>query len=282
LETNSKASSKIKELREALHLDQGDFSNALDVAQSLVSSCETGNKTPSSDLCVRLGNLAAKNGRYSDAMWFWQRAGLRLEAMLAAANSLLKQRGELARSGKFVGVPPMDSSNEQISLPGMFVTNPASTAYLTVSRDDAGTAFSPGDIVVFDTSETRESSLWGSVVVLDFIPRARRQGGWMEDTWPEGLSIGRLNLKSSGEGKLVWRAELGPLSKQFEAVRPITIGYWQHPLSQKSIAGPDDVKAQMGAGKEAESRARSELLLRPGCHILGRAIGWFKAPEKKK
>jgi hypothetical protein len=57
-------------------MSQGQFAEALGVVQSLVSNCEGGTRTPSTDLLVRLGNVAARNQQSETAEWFWRQAGV--------------------------------------------------------------------------------------------------------------------------------------------------------------------------------------------------------------
>lgn len=69
--------SKIKGLRSAVDMTQTAFANALDVARSLLALCEGGRRAPSTDLLVRLGNVAAEHQQPETAEWFWRAAGVK-------------------------------------------------------------------------------------------------------------------------------------------------------------------------------------------------------------
>lgn len=98
---------KIRAVREAHPaMNKAQFAEALGVTHPLVSQCESGKKTPSTDLLVRLGNVAAAKDLHADAMWFWRNAGVSLERLVPVALDMLEAVGPSTPHGVVTGIKP--------------------------------------------------------------------------------------------------------------------------------------------------------------------------------
>jgi transcriptional regulator with XRE-family HTH domain len=74
MKSDSEIGNLIKKLRNAKEMTQGEFAEVLGASQSQISEWELGRVTPSSEIQVRLGNLAP----YPDCLEFYSRAGVAL------------------------------------------------------------------------------------------------------------------------------------------------------------------------------------------------------------
>ncbi len=158
---------RVLALRKASGLDQKEFAGKLGVARSLVSACEAGKKL-SVEMCVRLGNLAASRKRYSDADWFWEKAGIDGRAMLSASYERLKSQFE--PSGKFSIPPtqkvPQGRDSLPLHFPASMISNPANTTYVRLSDVWYSPLFESGGLLVIDESETDFRRLQGACVAF--------------------------------------------------------------------------------------------------------------------
>jgi len=163
----SEAALKIKRLRSAL--SQGEFAQAIGVPRSKVSECERG-KPPSVQMLVLLGNEAARQGLYNEAIWFWKRAKLDTEAMLMSASRLLAKR---SASTGIAQVPLMPNIAGQekaqiarvLQLDRSVVPHEEETNYLRVTDESfVPRTFHAQDIIVIDSFETDPWKLEGSLI----------------------------------------------------------------------------------------------------------------------
>jgi transcriptional regulator with XRE-family HTH domain len=113
---------------------QGEFAKLFGVTQSMVSMWERGRSVPSVDNWLALANLAG----YPECFWFWERAGLRKEKLLAATEKAIKEQTKGAKSAAirnqvilvpYVRKTPqgLEPTGESIAMPAVKVPNPAST-----------------------------------------------------------------------------------------------------------------------------------------------------------
>jgi transcriptional regulator with XRE-family HTH domain len=276
-------SKRVGGLRKARGETQLEFAKRLEVTQPMVSAWEGGRDIPSFGAYLRLGNLAS----YPDNIWFWRQAGMDEQAILSAAEKLLRERGAPATKGEIVRVAPHQQTGQarqgaDLPLPTQFIPNPGSTTYLRFDAQSAGSGFLPGDIVVLDRSYENAKDLrpfWNQVVLVEF---PRRECGGLEKvpiTWPYGLVMGRLrgNEFQDRDDELSWSAVLSPFVEP-EAPVPlfpndIGIGTWDFHLNARE---PDDVK------KKARADARAKIRLTEGCRILGRVICWFRPLREER
>jgi len=291
MEKTSEIAERIKSLRG--DATQTQFAEHLGVSQTTVSAWEVGDTTPSSELWVRLASLA----RYPDNLWFLEQAGLDLEWMVSVAERILRERsipadpGEVKRISRFRLTPEGNREpGPPVLVAAEYVPNPGSTFAVVVDEKGAGFAFSPGDIVVVDSSagdvETCES-FWNQVVLAEFAPRAEQPAG-LQGVWPEGFLVGKLVLERHGGWHpkgIVFSGRLGPLVEAFDA-RSFPIGHYYHEvpadLDRFGYSPPSD--REMSGRLEKEGREQALKNFRPakGCRILGRVIAWFPAPPEKK
>lgn len=124
---------KIRALREALGLKKGQFASAAQVPHTLISLCEAGKRPPSVDFLVKLGNLAAAQKRYDDAVWFWGRAGIAIEGLMPAALGMLESVGAAIPKGSVTSVPPAklwSGAGSRILVDSVLLRNPYSAKYI--------------------------------------------------------------------------------------------------------------------------------------------------------
>jgi transcriptional regulator with XRE-family HTH domain len=163
---------KLKALRAATGMNQGQFAQGIGVVQSLVSACELGKKTPSTDLLVRLGNAAAQYELYVDASWFWEQAGVNVEGTIKAAKYQMQQSEQrlkklLQESPGVVRVPilrgpwhvaepllaPEAQIEEWLPLPSRMIPNPTATSGIRFRDHFSEAIFGESDLVLVDSSQ---------------------------------------------------------------------------------------------------------------------------------
>jgi transcriptional regulator with XRE-family HTH domain len=240
---------RIKRLREAQAPSQEKFADLVGVSQATVSAWELEDVRPSSESWLRLGNLA----RYPENLWFWQQAGLDPEKMLSVAGQILKEGGapakpdEVFRVSRFRLTPEgREEAGPPLPIAADRVPNPGSAICLVLDEENARPAFSPGDTVALDTTDSDAKSLqsfWKQVILADFAPRRERANHWSTDLWPEGPWIAQLRCKQYDDGTgLAWVATLGPFSDNNSLYRgggqEIVVGSWRHPdISEEPLQG---------------------------------------------
>ena len=233
----SQAAELIKALRVAKGKTQAQFAAILGVTQPMVSAWEGGSDEPSREMFAKLGNLAS----YPDNLWFWQQAGIDQQAMLSAAEQVLKEGGAPATEGEITRVGPYQQTGQasegpDLVLPARFVANPLSTRYLVIDDKLANAIFPPGDVVGLDVSVSNAVDLrplWGQIAVVHLTRPKDRSALRTTEFWKEGLNIGRLRYKQYLHNPLYWLATLRPFDDTETRYRPgdtVTIvGTWQHP-----------------------------------------------------
>jgi transcriptional regulator with XRE-family HTH domain len=250
---------RIKKFREDHYPNQKALAEALGVGQTVVSAWETGDNMPSSEAWAKLGNVAP----YPENLWFWQEAGIDQQAMLSAAEQVLKEGGAPATEGEITRVGPYQQTGQasegpDLVLPARFVGNPLSTRYLVIDDKLANAIFPPGDVVGLDVSVSNAVDLrpfWGEIVLVRLTRPKDTPGLWMMGFWKEGLNIGRLRYKRYFHDRLYWLATLGPFDDAEPRYQPgdtVTIvGSWQHPRPPK-----DPIP---GSPRECTTRERQKL-----------------------
>lgn len=247
---------RIYELRSKLGKNQTEFAELLGVAQTRVSDWESGKTTPSAASYLRLGDLLS----YPESAWFYAKAGVNMEAMIAVAEHLLKERGAPLSADEFIRIP-LEGGEAPIALRSELVPNPLSTRCVRVDRDSS--VFAAGDIVVLDDSATAGPDdplqpFWKQVVLIEFP-----QQGDVDRDWPRGLSFGRLDYRK-GPNPLYWVAELGTLGAG-RSDFPVRVGGWQHNLPssvKRDGFGQPDVRDQFPLPPEIEQKIEERRELR--------------------
>jgi len=287
-------SKRVRALRDSMGMNQIELAAALPVARSRVSEWETGKRSPSPEHLYRLGSLASNP---DDAIWFWKKAGLDEQAILAAGKKILKDRTEdavpLIQKGKIILVPRFretaqgrEETGPPLPLPVEFIPGPRSTVCLLVGAERGLTESPVDDIAVVDTSMTGEEgleSLWGEIVAIEFGSLGERQSDlpWV---WPQGVFAGLLSMVAAERGPLgpTTLAQLWPLRLGHGIAWPITIGSWTYPFPERrERALAEESEMYRKVQDEIEEQARCNLRPRAGCRVIGRVIGWFRAAPKK-
>ncbi|MFL6313888.1 MAG: helix-turn-helix domain-containing protein [Terriglobales bacterium] len=138
---------RITAFRESLDMNQAKFAKALGVTHPLVSQCE-GGKKPSTDMFVRFGRVAIESGRYNDAVWFWEKAGIDMQTLDAFMDQHAKDHTSTAAG--ITLVESLQSGSDRIPFPAqMLGENRASTKFVRVTHSQP--PFGRGDILLLDT-----------------------------------------------------------------------------------------------------------------------------------
>jgi transcriptional regulator with XRE-family HTH domain len=220
----SEVSKKIHKLRTSQDLSQIQFAEALGTSQSRVSEWELGATAPSAEGFVKLAAQAAKSDA-DEALFFWQQAGLdvdavrRIDAMLLEkregdtslilpiAEELLRAKlgalTDLRDKETFVLVPPFTEGRwagqgglAHIPIRADFLESASSACYVELPSPSfgrrAGVGVSPGDFIIFERSapdQTVEDFLGEEVVndYGDFIEIGRVVRVWHGGEWHTAL-----------------------------------------------------------------------------------------------
>lgn len=255
----------IKALRTRLNKTQEQFAEILGVKQPTISAWEreSGEDAPSAEMYLRLAALAP----YPELLGFWELAGVKAQAIFTVAGHLLKERGTPPGPGETVRIPPMPGkTGELLILPTELIDTPLSTYYLIVDDRLATDIFTPGDVLLVDTSASGENlgPLWNKTVLIEFPPRSARKGD-LDAAWPEGLVVGRLHLSQYDHHGFIWSAMVGDE----------LVGMYQHdfaPNPRDPLGLPMDI-AQ--TSREAARLAPEKIRLHLGCRLVGRMVAWF-------
>ncbi len=166
MEKKTKIGERIESLRRTRKMSQTDLADYLGASQPAVSAWEADDRQPPTDVLVKLGNLAD----YPDCMWFWQRAGMKEQPMLSAADRILADRRAPPSESEIFRVPIVRRGGKGIEETGEFfpvaaplVEHEASTVCLLVDDNSASPSVPSGDLIVLDTSQCearRSSSFW--------------------------------------------------------------------------------------------------------------------------
>jgi DNA-binding XRE family transcriptional regulator len=272
----SDAAARIEALRMGRGETQEEFGKHARVNPTAVSAWERGAYEPSSETWLLLAKLAP----FPDNIWFLERAGLDQQTILSAAGKILKDRMAPAAPGEIVRIPLVRKTAKGIEktdlfpLPATLIQNPAHTICLLVDENSSGPFLADGDVVIVDMSKDPSDlrSFLGQFVLVEFAEKAGRRP--QEEGWPEGLFIGLLSLLRYDALGLVWAAHL------IGVTHPLGFWQWKYTTDNPEVLGrPKDISR---AANEALLQAPENIRLAKGCRIVGRAIGWFKALEKKK
>jgi len=168
----------LKDLRTGKGLSQTQFAEIVGVTQSTVSEWEAGKDVPSAKVWQEL----ASGAPYPLNIRFWKQGGTDLQAMFAAAEKELRQRGETL-AGEIFHVSRFrethrgrEEAGSPIPLPTEFIPNRGSTVCLVVD-DKAAVVDSPNGVFIVDESERDSRDLrpfWGREVFAGFRPPKRR------------------------------------------------------------------------------------------------------------
>jgi DNA-binding transcriptional regulator YiaG len=301
LATSDKESgTRICKLRSALGFSQEEFARECKVTRIAALRWESGQARPSLQAWRYMAKLASQAAP-SNALWFWEKAGVDREALLElfpefeklskAAEQRIKKmvaepvsdmtRVPLVRDALRLGRVNLVSPGEVenwISLPKGLVSNATATFALRISTLFVKPIFSPGDVVVIDTAQTDVLKLVGMLVAVHYVPSAsttraleamnegslppRNRAGWFWPHLKEGLYVGWLGNNPSGWPK--W-----PISVDSAKIEP------GDPSSSNLLLEFTVPVAKVHTDKI--SQGTGELILNEETHLLGRVICWMSA-----
>lgn len=175
---------KIKNLRCVLGFSQERFAEELKVQRPQISRWEKGTEKPSNEKLIVLGNLAddtlygsEKNvveegkrdalqslAEYPDSHWFWERAGVKLDAVKRSVRRKMAEQNEPV-AAKVISISKLDIASlsllvrgdaeklkvkiaDSISFPSLFISEPKSTFCIQVMDRVGGSPFLAGDIAL--------------------------------------------------------------------------------------------------------------------------------------
>ena len=193
---------------------QGALAEKLNVDQATVSRWLTGKPEPTADGYVRLGIAAEGESRIR----FWKRAGLDIDALLAAAaeEAKLPLREQIA-----IGVGQLPQAIERHEV-----------------DEEMGGAFPVGDAFLLEPAADKHDPrpFWDEVVLFHFDKSKLNRGSFLDQRWPSGLYVGRLRCKKdsspfSAHG-LQYVATAGPLDEEMRSYsygdESFLIGRWKY------------------------------------------------------
>jgi hypothetical protein len=256
---------KIRELMVASKIgDQGLFAKALGVAQSLVSACLAG-KEPSVAMYQKLGIFASENRLYSEAIWFWSRAGQPISAILPVAEHVLKQQRRVARPDEMALIQPLREAGETgdtLSFTISLIRNPGSTRYVR-ARDDFQ-QLRRGDVLLIDESEINADALTGACVAIYRSPD--------QETFSEAYFKLRRGIAEGASAKdLETLVEYG--QTPFEHM-----GVYAGWLREREDAFFVDAPSRLGVlmSRMIAHRAANKIFVNGDLKILGRVVAWIE------
>lgn len=285
-------SERIYGLRSKLGLTQAQLAGKVGVAQQSASDWEskTSDIMPSAESLARLGNLAP----YPDALWFWEQAGIDQDAMLSAATSLLKERGQVP-VGRMIAATNIrreaqtDDERDLLFRDTKHIPNLGSVRYLEVDGPASPPIHRRGTVILLDTSGSSATDLqpfWRKVVLVEStkeiekvkFPVLGHRGSGI------GLRMGRLCCASVGQGEYSrWHAilrdpDLPPSDVSFDRNNMESFGEW--------VTSETTDKWRLKSGDRFDmrlvrARAEEELHLYEACHILGHLLDWYRPPQEK-
>ncbi len=255
------AATRIRKLRGSL--TQAKFAELLHVAQPMVSAWEAGRELPSSaDLWIKFGEFAG----YPDCYWFWERAGLNRQKLLAATERMLKDQIKDADlpflANQIVLVPRvrktshgLEPTGNPLPMPAEAIPNALSTYCFILEGYEA----------VVDTTDAGAGNVLpflGKLVLARFAPKTERENY----PWPEGLFIGVLDWPEEKRmlGKIEWVLRFLPLAYIASEFREIIVGLWterefEAPVTKGPIATWGDFEAKfIRDAKQAFPRQEGE------------------------
>lgn len=276
MKKNRQIAQRIKKFREDHYSSQKAFADALGMRQSVVSAWEIGDNIPSCEAWVKIGNIAG----YPENIEFWERAGLRREAMAAAAKLLGKNILIRPKEGDMVPIDRyrftekgMEKAGPAVPFALEFIPDPVTTICLSLAQNSLGVVDAPTGLFILDRSiEGTEDlrALLGRVVMIHYD----RPGLGMQ--FPKGFYVGRViqmlpvQLGHQSEAVGVSAALLSLTGN--ELYQRVFVGNYEEP---KGLAGIplEDVDARKLRMTEIQDRALTGIRLYKGIRILGRVIG---------
>jgi len=165
---------RLKQLRPKLAPKQAELAKVLEVDQSLISAWEGGKDKPSPQMWLKLGNLAARKGLSTDALWCFEKAGAERDALPLVTREILRERVASGEQEEIRFIKPTSKIDQdaatsppvQLQFPASMIPNPQETRYVRVSDRFLAPLFEPGDTLVIDESETDISKLEGACVAI--------------------------------------------------------------------------------------------------------------------
>jgi hypothetical protein len=232
----------------------------------------------------------------ADRIWFWAKAGLDEDAILATAETLRKGRVKestaLEETGDVVLIPRYrqtrqgrEETGPLVPLPREFIPNPDSTVCFVVDAKATAVVDSPKAVFILDESEKDAPSVlpfWKQVVFVEYNPEI---GSKPDPDARPGIHMGRIGLVPPFEltaDMTLWVfARFHSLTER-QAAPSITVGSFRY-SAQNELAGIDPNRIDsnfdprvVSTRAKVRDLALKELKLDAGWSILGRVLGRLK------
>jgi transcriptional regulator with XRE-family HTH domain len=259
---NSQFPKRIRNLRESAQMTQVAFAKELGAARSMLAACESEEnpRKPSASLLVSLGNVAAVNKLYADAVWFWRKSGVAVEGMIPAALSMLEESKLGAQVGKSTYIPyglltPGESEKPRILWDSRLLPNSYYAKYLFTGRY----------LLVFDSQETDLWKLAGNdVAVLRIAVAAERIETTRSELADYGLSKYPILEHARSDTPALYQGRIK--TSPIENVTLVTLE------SQTAIGPASQVLAvEIEAERGVHGKVRIQV---PYFTVLGRVVAW--------
>lgn len=282
---------KIRKIRKSRHETQAQFAKRAGVIQATVSAWERDEDTPSPLHCMILALLASG----PDREWFAARAGAKTTPVVRELRNIQEEQTGTAVEGELVRVAcelrtsrGSIWSDRFITLPAELLASPTSTVCLVIDETGTTPMLFAGDIIVLDTSNNNSKDLrpfWDQVVLAERSPLATWTEEWehLLGTWREHLAFGRLRPKRVDIFSPLFVASVGPFDDSGTRWKAgdtgMLVGRWE------SFRPPDfapGIKDEIAYEAEAERQALMKIRLDEGFKILGRVVGWFRPPRRRR
>lgn len=275
-------SSKIKGLRG--DLSQDEFADKAGIPRSRVSEGE-GGKSLAPQIYFLIGNFAAETGRHSEAIFFWELAGLKQNLLESVVLKNLKGRTLKAKPDDLIPVPLNEAAAHereqkgapsQLLFPASLIPPLAKPSYVRIGHDFQ--QFRGGDLLLIDESETILSKLEGSYVAYmrrdDFLV-----GREVDQRWREKVQ------KEAGEDELKEITERAQMPFEHVGV----FAGWLRRRSDSGLAedlfvvdSPSRLLRSILTRQIGAITQAGDINVNSDLTILGRVLAWVGSPGFQK
>jgi hypothetical protein len=256
---DDKGPEQMKALRTVLNLSQKGLAEKIKFSRVLVIACENGDRKLSTDMNVRLGNLAFENEYHEVARYFWGQAGVNLGAINTV---VLKSIGKQTPAGALWKIPhttkvrPHDGDDSPLMFPISRLPNPKAATYVRLDDNWYAPLFRSGDVMVVDESETDVVKLKGECVVCYRSPESAKTHHHVFDagifpagekvfsrTKKEGTHVEGMQISRSGVFAAWLLTDLRESMRKKEVINPLVPSRLGGLLTEEIYIAPPDVRA---------------------------------------
>ena len=276
----------ITKFRDAIGLSRQELAAKLGVNRVAVLYWENGRSAPSTENYIRLANLAKNSTAAEHALWFWEQAGVDLNALkelIPEVKKAFKEHEKRVKAADVVPIPllrgvtyvnspsvaPAEEVEARLPLPTAFIPNPAATSCLAVPHDYLRSTLGKGDVLIVDGSEQNPDNLWGAMVVAYHTPLKEPRD---HELGPRaGIHVGWLRRRDLGDHGYLAELDISLLNSVPRGL--VTTGEKVHGLEKLDYSDSPVVIATYFGFRTITPDM--------GWRVLGRVIGWLRAASKQ-